>query len=136
LGRSALNFAPLAEADLVVQLHVAAASFAVILGIAQFVGKKGATLHRILGWSWVCAMMVLASTSFFIHEIKLWGNFSPIHLLSIFTLFSVPLAVIAARKHDVKRHKHSMTSLFVYALLLAGFFTFAPGRVMHRLFFG
>ena len=32
-------------------------------------------------------MLLVATTSFFIHKIELWGPYSPIHLLSIWTIF-------------------------------------------------
>jgi len=81
-------------------------------------------------------MMTIAASSIFIHEIRLWGVWSPIHLLSLLVLVSVPVAVIRARRHDVRGHRIAMTSLFVFALIVAGAFTFAPGRIMHKVLFG
>jgi uncharacterized membrane protein len=64
------------------------------------------------------------------------GPFSPIHLLSLFTLAMLPLAVLHARNHRVERHRKAMTSIFVGALVIAGAFTLLPGRVMHAVVFG
>jgi uncharacterized membrane protein len=81
-------------------------------------------------------MAVIAISSFWIHDIRLIGPFSPIHLLSIFTLAILPLAVWHARRHRVERHRKAMTSIFVGALVIAGLFTLLPGRIMHHVVFG
>ena len=83
------------------------------LGIVQFAAPKGRLLHRIIGWTWVVLLLVVSTTAFFIHEIKLWGRWSPIHLLAIFTLLTLPLAVGRARKHEVARHGRMMIALFL-----------------------
>jgi uncharacterized membrane protein len=57
-------------------------------------------------------------------------------LLSIFTLAMLPLAVWRARQHDVRKHRRAMLGLFVGALVIAGVFTFLPGRIMHAVVFG
>ena len=66
----------------------------------------------------------------------MWGPWSPIHLLSIFTLMALPLAVRHARRHDVGRHRKAMMGIFAGALVIAGLFTFWPGRIMHAVVFG
>ena len=66
----------------------------------------------------------------------LWGPWSPIHLLAIFTLATLPLAVVHARRHRVDRHRNAMTAIFVGALVIAGLFTLMPGRIMHAVVFG
>jgi uncharacterized membrane protein len=47
---------------------------------------------------------VVAASSFWSHEIRLVGPFGPIHLLSIFTLVMLPLAVWRAYTHRVTDH--------------------------------
>jgi uncharacterized membrane protein len=41
-------------------------------------------------------MIAVAASSLFIHTIRIWDVWSPIHLLSMFTLPTVPLAVVYA----------------------------------------
>jgi uncharacterized membrane protein len=77
-----------------------------------------------------------AGSSFWIHELRLWGPWSPIHLLSIFTLVMLPYGVLMARRHVLIGHKLTMLGLFAGALVIAGIFTFAPGRIMHQVLFG
>jgi len=106
------------------------------LGIVQFSAPKGTLPHRTFGWIWVGLMLGVAGSSFFIHEIRLWGPWSPIHLLSIFTLATLPLAVLHARRHNVIKHRNAMIYIFGGALVIAGLFTLLPGRVMHAVAFG
>jgi uncharacterized membrane protein len=63
------------------------------------------------------------------------GPWSPIHLLSILVLVTLPLAVIHARRHDIAQHRIAMLVLFTDALVIAGGFTFLPGRIMHAVVF-
>lgn len=120
----------------VISGHALAAFAALFLGAAQLLGKKGTPTHRALGYVWVALMAVVALSSFFIHQIKMVGLFSPIHLLSIFTLFSLSWAVYEARRGEIARHRLIMISLFFLALVLTGGFTLLPGRIMHSVFFG
>ena len=131
-----MSLAPLLQAEPVIQIHAFAAIGAFALGLIQFAAPKGTLPHRTIGWIWVALMAVIALSSFFIHEIKMVGRFSPIHLLSIFTLVMLPLAVLHARRHDVKQHRGAMIGIFIGALLVAGAFTFVPGRIMHAVAFG
>ena len=66
----------------------------------------------------------------------MWGPWSPIHLLSIFTLATLPFAILHARRHRVSQHRNAMITMFAGALLIAGLFTFLPGRIMHAVAFG
>lgn len=117
-------------------MHAFAAMVALVLGGGQLILPKGTAAHFWVGRLWVALMAVVATSSFFIFEIKLWGPFSPIHLLSIWTLGSLIVAIRAARKGDIRRHRIVMTSLFWLALVLTGAFTFLPGRIMHQVVFG
>ena len=131
-----MSFAPLLNAAPVIQLHAFAAMAAFVLGLVQFAAPKGTLPHRTIGWIWVALLAIIAISSFWIHTIRLWGPFSPIHLLSIMTLITLPLAVYAAHRHKVGAHKRAMISIFLGALVIAGLFTFVPGRVMHAVAFG
>jgi uncharacterized membrane protein len=131
-----MNLAPLIQAPVAVQLHAYAAMAAFALGVVQLRGAKGTAGHRALGYLWVALMLIVAVSAFWIHEIRLWGPWSPIHLLAIFTLIMLPLGVMRARMHNVRGHRLTMLGLFLGALLIAGLFTFAPGRIMYKVIFG
>ena len=87
-----MSLAPLLDAPLAIQLHAFAAMAAFALGAVQLAGIKGTAWHRGRGFVWVGLMLIVAISSFWIHEIRLWGPWSPIHLLSILTLGVAALA--------------------------------------------
>ena len=130
-----MNLAPLTSAPLPIQLHAYAALGAFVLGAVQLAGVKGTTRHRALGYTWAALMLVVAVSSFWIHELRLWGPWSPIHLLSILTLTMLPLGVWRAHTHQVQSHRWTMIGLFSGALIIAGIFTLAPGRIISRVLF-
>lgn len=107
-----------------------------MLGLAQLARVKGTRTHRALGYLWVGLMLFVAVSSFFIHELRQWGGFSLIHLLSIFTLAMLPLGIYFARHHNVGGHRKTMLGLFFGALLIAGAFTLLPARILGRVMFG
>ena len=119
-----------------IPLHAIAAMIAIILGGIQFYMKKGGATHKLLGRVWVGLMLIVSFSSFFIHEIKLWGAYSPIHLVSLWTIFSVGLAIYFVRVGKIKRHKQAMLALYVFALIITGLFTLLPGRTMNQVVFG
>ena len=131
-----MSLAPLLDAAPAIPLHAFAAMAAFALGIVQFAAPKGTLPHRTLGWIWVILMAAVAISSFWIHQIRLFGPWSPIHFLSIFTLIVLPLGVWRARHHQVAGHRRIMMFTFAGALVIAGLFTFVPGRIMHTVFFG
>lgn len=119
----------------VLQAHVLGAVGALAIGLLIFANAKGRLAHRILGWTWTALMAVTAGTSLFITGLN-GDAYSLIHLLSGWVLIALPLAIIAARRHDVARHRKGMTGMFLGGLVIAGAFTFLPGRLMWTLFFG
>src|SRR6476646_6688189 len=71
------------------------------LGVVQLSAPKVTLPHRAIGWFWVVLMLVISISAFWIHELRLWGPWSPIHLLAIFTLAILPVGVLHARRHHV-----------------------------------
>ncbi len=126
-----MTLAPLLEAPPVIRLHAAFAFAAIGLGAVQFLAP-----HRTVGRAWATLMILVAGTSLFIHTIRMWGPWSPVHLLSLFTLAVVPLAVWRARRHEVKSHRAAMIWIYALALVVTSLFTLAPGRIMNKVVFG
>jgi uncharacterized membrane protein len=131
-----MSLAPLLDAAPAIQVHAFSAMAAFALGIVQLVAPKGTLPHRTLGWIWIALMAAVCVSSFWIHELRMWGQWGPIHLLSIFTLVMLPHAVLRAHRHDVRGHRGAMIGIFTGALVVAGLFTFLPGRIMHAVVFG
>ena len=131
-----MSLRPLLDATAATQFHAFAAMGAFVLGLVQLAAPKGTLPHRTLGWTWVGLMVVVSASSFWIHDLRVWGPWSPIHLLSIFTLVMLPIAVMHAHRHHVREHRNAMIGLFAGALVVAGLFTLLPGRIMHAVVFG
>ena len=119
----------------VIQLHVAAAAMALALGGVLMARRKGVAFHRVAGWVWVVAMALVAGSSLFIVGVN-GDRWSFIHLITGWTLIALPIGVVAARRHVVKTHRRFMMGLFYGGLVIAGAFTFLPGRTMWNVFFG
>jgi uncharacterized membrane protein len=116
--------------------HAITALLAVIIGAIQLASGKGTMQHRVLGYLWVSMMMYVSISSFFIAEIQLWGTYSPIHLLSAWTVLTLCAGVYFARVGNIKAHQLNMQLLYGLALILTGLFTLLPNRVMGQIFFG
>ena len=131
-----MSLLPLFEASTVIQIHVFAAVAAFCLGVVQFLGPKGTLPHRQIGFIWVAVMAIVAASGLLIHEVRWWGPWSPIHILSIYTLVMLPLGIWRARRHDVSGHRSTMTGIFLGGLVIAGLLSLLPDRIMHAVVFG
>jgi uncharacterized membrane protein len=129
------NLAPLLAAPPSVQLHVAAALLAMVVGVVIFVLPKGTRFHRALGWTWVSSMIIVAATSVaMIFDLKTGIN--ALHVFTAVTVVSLWAGLTAIRRGDVRRHAGSMIGLYVGGLIIAGAFAFIPGRTMWQVVFG
>lgn len=131
-----MTLEPLVHANSAIQLHVLAVIPAALIGGFMLWAQKGTWLHRLCGRVWITLMVLTALSSFFIHEIRLIGDFSPIHMLSIVVLASAFEVVRSARQRDFVRHQRVVKSLYFGAIGIAGAFTLMPGRIMHDVVFG
>ncbi len=125
-----MSLTPFLNADPAVQIHAFTALAMLPLTAVLFSMRKGNPLHRVMGWTWVIMMAVVALSSFAIQELRLIGPFSPIHLLSLLALTGLVQAVRAARRHVTASHRRHMLSLTLGALVAAGVFALLPGRIM------
>jgi uncharacterized membrane protein len=69
-----VSLAPLLNAAPAIQLHAFVALAAFGLGAVQLAAPKGTLPHRTMGWMWVTLMVVVAASSFWIHELRVWGR--------------------------------------------------------------
>jgi len=131
-----LNFGLIEQAPLAVKIHLATVIPAFFIGTwLIFFSTKGARVHRALGVLYLTLMTMTAIVALFIHVIHP-GHLSLIHLFVPITLIGVTSTVLALRRGNIAGHKRSMIGLYVGALLIAGGFTFVPGRLMYGLFCG
>jgi uncharacterized membrane protein len=118
-----------------VQLHVAAITLAFVVGAVIFSLPKGTGFHRLLGWTWVSSMIVVAGTS--VAMIADFNNgINALHIFTVVTVVSLWAALTGIRAGNVRRHAASMTGLYVGGMFVAGLFAFIPGRLMWQVFFG
>jgi uncharacterized membrane protein len=132
--RFRFDFTPMLKASPTIQIHAAAATASFLLGLGILFLPKGTGLHKPLGWTWVGLMTVTAVSSLFIQAI-FQNSFSPIHALSAWVLISLPMGIAAVRRRNIKAHRKHMAGMFLGGMLIAGLFTFLPGRLMWDLFF-
>lgn len=114
----------------VVYVHLFAAVAALVLGTVQLARAKGTSSHRAVGWTWVLLMLTVAFTSIWIPAFL---HFSWIHLFTLVTLVSLPVALWSIRHGNVERHAGTMRGLYIGGLLVAGAFTLTPGRLLGDL---
>lgn len=131
-----MSLQPLLDAPFAVQLHVATVIPAAIIGAVVLFFPKGTPLHRLLGKIWVVLMVVTSFSTFFIHELNVFYGFSQIHLMSLFTIYGCLQSVYFARRGDIKRHMRIMQGVYLGGIVIAGGFTFLPGRIMNGVVFG
>lgn len=130
------SLTPLLSAPPAIQIHAVSAMAAMLLGAVVLFRTKGTSTHRFLGRVWVLLMLLVATSSIFITEIRMIGPFSPIHIFTIATYLTLAQAMVAIRRGNVAMHRAAMQSLYCLALLITGAFTLLPGRRMHDVLFG
>lgn len=120
-------------------IHLATVVPAFFLGTISLMMKKGTFLHKSIGRIYMVLMLLTATVSLFMKAHvgpTLLNHFGWIHLFSFLTIYTVPTAYIAIKKGNIKVHKRKMILLYFGALIIAGGFTFMPGRYLHSVFFG
>ncbi|WEK52631.1 MAG: DUF2306 domain-containing protein [Candidatus Kaistia colombiensis] len=131
-----MSIVPLLHASPVIRIHAILAILVMLLGALQLFRKKGDPLHRVIGRVWVVGMAAVAGSGLLIWTIRVWGPFSPIHLLSILVLALLWRGVMAARRGEIERHRKIMRGTYVFGLVITGLFTVVPGRTMYFVVFG
>jgi uncharacterized membrane protein len=131
-----MRLAPLLAASVAIQIHVAAAVFAIGLGSFQFLARKGALPHRVIGWVWVVLLASICISSFYIPGTIFLGPISVFHVLSVYTLWALYMGIKAARHHDVAYHKSSMIWIYSLSIILSAVIAVSSsGSVLYEVFF-
>ena len=132
LGRGASEWGRLPG---LVWFHLGTIALALALTPVMLLRRRGDRLHRALGYVWTAAILATAISTFWITESNP-GRWSPIHLLSVFTLVMVPRVILAARNHRAHAHRQGIRFVVAGALIVAGFFTFMPDRMLGHWLLG
>lgn len=105
--------------------HAFAALTSLLLGGWQlFLSTKGNAVHRFAGRAWVPLMLFVAVSSFWIRTIR-GDSFSFLHVLSVVTIVTVSLGIVAAWRGNLESHRGNMagswiglTFAFVFAIAI------------------
>ena len=111
----------------IIYLHLTAAFAALILGTVQLTRTKGTPSHKAAGWVFVALILTVAISSLWIPSFL---HFTWIHIFTLVTLISVPLALWHIRRGDVRGHAYAMKGVYIGGLVVAGIFTLVPGRLI------
>lgn len=120
-------------------LHLLTIVPCVFLGAYLLIVRKGTQIHKFLGRIYMVLMLVTSIISLFMQAHvgpRILNHFGFLHLFSLLTIYTVPTAYIAIKKGQVNKHKWKMILLYFGAILIAGAFTFVPGRYLYEVFFG
>lgn len=130
-----MTLAPFYAAPLFIKTHILAALVVAALSPLQFWGfRQGSLPHRVSGFLWISAMVVVAVSSFWIRTdfpLQVFG-YGPIHLLSLLALYSVTAALIYVRQGRFDEHRKALRGLSI-GFAIAGAFTFVPPRIMAQI---
>jgi uncharacterized membrane protein len=130
-----MTLTPILTASPLVQAHLATALVALALTPAMALMRKGTPRHKAIGWVWVGAMVVTSLTALAIPSAFNGWRFSPIHALSLVTLFSLTMSIRARRAGNIPKHRGYMIGAAM-GLVIAGAFTLLPSRIMGQVVFG
>lgn len=120
-------------------LHLVTVVPCFIIGTILLLIKKGTPTHKNFGRIYMILMLITAGITLFMPaEVgpRILNHFGWIHSFSFLAIYTVPTAYLAIKKGNVKSHKRKMILLYFGAIIIAGGFTFTPGRYLYHLFFG
>jgi len=117
--------------EMFIWVHFVAAVLAITLGLTNLVSEKGTPQHRMVGWFWLMIMSFVTVPSFWVREIN-DVDFSWLHLLTIWTIISMVIAIITIKQGNVRTHAVFMAGTMV-GVVIAGIFSTMPGRFINSL---
>lgn len=119
-------------------VHLVTIVPAFLIGTFLLLRRKGSALHKLLGKVYMVLVVFSAGLTLLMPAAvgpALFGHFGFIHILSFYALYTIVVAWRAIRVGNIERHKQAMIGLYVGGMLVAGGFTFVPGRMLHTWLF-
>lgn len=99
--------------------------------------KKSTGLYTQVGKVYMVLTAITGVLTLFIPAyvgLRILNHFGLLHLLSLFTLWSVPTAWLATSRGDVNTHQRAMVRLYSGGIIIAGAFAiFTEGRYLNNL---
>ena len=124
--------------DQLMYMHLITVVPCFIIGTILLLIKKGTSFHKKAGRVYMVLMLITATITLFMPAKvgpQVLNHFGWIHLFSFLTIYTIPTAYLAVKKGNIKVHKRKMILLYFGAIIIAGGFTFFPGRYLYELFF-
>lgn len=112
--------------SLVIVPHALGASVVLLLGPVVLLRRRRDSVHRVLGATWLVAMVITCLSSFAIHR----GGFSWLHALSVWTLASICLGFWAIRRRNVAAHRGNMLGCYLGTVAAFAFAVAIPDRLI------
>src|SRR5699024_12088802 len=106
----------------VIVVHALAAGYVLLLGPLQILRRRRDLAHRLLGITWVAAMLAVCVSSFWIRP----DGFSWLHGLSTWTLVCMEVAIGAVRAGHVALHRGFMIGSYLGQLAAIVLVNFVP----------
>lgn len=113
----------------VITLHALAATYVLLLGPLQILRRRRDLAHRLVGVTWVAAILIVCVSSFWIAP----DGFSWLHGLSIWTLVCMVAAILGIRAGQVSVHRGFMIGSYVGTLSAFAFAALVPVRLIPQL---
>lgn len=117
------------EFTAIIIVHAVSALYVLLLGPVQILRRRRDLAHRVLGTTWVVAMLIVCLSSFFIVP----DGFSWLHALSTWTLVCMVVAIVAIRRGAVAVHRGFMVGSYLGTLTAFAFAAFVPTRLIPQL---
>jgi uncharacterized membrane protein len=135
-GDQEMSLTPILDAPLMIQLHIVAATPAVLIGPLVLFRRSRDRVHKYLGYVWVIAMACLAIFGLFIPSVTgVFSHFGPLHGFNILTLWSLWRGITFARQGNYAGHAATFQGLWYGGIGGAGLANFLPGRTMNQVVF-
>jgi len=133
-----MTLTPLLDASAMIQIHVAFAIPAILIGPFAIFMQTSWRFHKRAGYTWVIAMAGLCMSGLFIPSLGLAvvGHLGPIHLFCAFGLHGITNGIWLARQGRIAEHRVALKWTWFGAMGAASLANFMPGRTINRVVFG
>lgn len=121
---------PLARAAPIVLAHLGLALFTLWLGALVLAMRKGTPLHKAAGRLWAGLMVGVAVSGVLVDP----HRFTAAHAAALLVLWMIPMAIVKARRGDLRGHRRTVARLLIALVIVAGL-SLLPGHLLHGVFF-
>lgn len=114
---------------MVIAVHAISAGVVLVLGPVVLLRRSRDRAHRMLGRTWVAAILVVCLSGFGIND----NGFSWLHALALWTMVSVGLGFAAIRRRSVQTHRANMVGCYIGVFIAFVFAAVIPDRLIPSL---